>query len=312
MHGTVDIITVEMVREQIKKIFLSLEGCDKKKLEKYLCIAMVAFVVIIAIILVNILKKNETERQNNTYVESRIETMEVTLSDDQEIYGFINDYFQARTNLNYPKIFSFFGRDYYREEREDKNGSFKKTIDNIRYEKIFVKSYDNIKVYTCRGYNDNEKVCVVTYDLALGFTDDVAPMIIIFYIVEKDGKYIIKDNLDVGESKYIIDVSKSQSVKSIYNDVYTRLNRVLISNESLRLSYNSLRQYEMNMSSNMDPINKTEIIDSIGIKGIDPIEDADKIYNNIASAKESESVQKKLDEYLERVIASLSDVQRAH
>ena len=309
MHGMVGIITVEMVREQIKNLILSLFGDDKKKINKYLFIAMIALFAIIAIILVDLTKK-EINNLNDIQVEYNASDLSVVPCDEDSINEFIKDYFEARTKLNYAKIFAAFGRDYYKEERENKDGSFKNIIDSIRYERIFVKNYQNINVYYSKGYKDDEIVCIVTYDMALGFTDDLAPMIIVFYLKKNNSSYIIKDNLDVGTSKYLVDVTNIQSVKNLYNEIYTRLNRLLISNESLKLSYNSLRQFEMNMNSDLGPINKIEIIKNIGVKEIDPIEDADMIYDDIVKLKEESKTKELIDEYIERVVASLSDAQR--
>ena len=129
-------------------------------------------------------------------------------------------------------------------------------------------------------------LCVVTYDLALGFTTDTAPMMIIFYLERVDDSWIIKNNIDVGISKYIVEVSNAPAVVELYKDIYTRLNRILVSNESLRLVYNSLRQYEMNMSQDLGPLNKMEIIENAKIKTIDPVKDAERVEKEIIERKD--------------------------
>ena len=305
MHGLADIITVVMV-EEVKKNIISFFKDDTNKKRKYFYIAMLAIIAIIAIVFYELIKENN----RNVKTSAEVQNIVIGPSDDKEVYKLITEYFKARTDLNYPKIFSAFGRDYYKEEREDKDGSFKKIIDSIRYERIFVKGYDNISIYTTKGYYEGDILCIVTYDLALGFTSDVAPMIIIFYLEKNDDKLIIKNNIDVGISKYIIEISNQPSVVDLYNSVYSRLNRVLISNENLRLTYNSLRQYEMNMNQDFGPLNKMEIIENAKVKTIDPVEDAYRVQKEIIEQKEEESIEKRLDDYLERVVASLSDIQK--
>ena len=304
MHGMVDIITVEMEKDQTN---------EKKRLVKIFYIAMIAIMTVIAIILVNLIFKDRersiSEKEKINYSASNIN---VVANTDEKIDKFIEDYFKARTDLNFSKIFMAYDRDYYKEERESKDGTFKSIIDNIRYERMFVESYDDIKIYTEKGFYDDEIVCIVTYDMAFGFTTDKAPMIIVFYIKKNGDSYIIKDDLDVGTSKYIVDVVNTDVVKELYNDTYARLNRVLTSNESLKLVYNSFRQSEMNMNSSLGSLNKKEIIEKINSNKIDLIRDAKKIYDEIASKKEEESKKKELDDYLNRVIASLSVTQRAH
>lgn len=313
MRGMVVITTVEMEKDQTKKIeFLSFLN-NKTKLVKCFYVAMIAIMAIIAIILVDIITKNKNRTTNqNSSTAYDIKNINVRPNEDESIDKFIRDYFKARSNLNYPKIFSAYGRDYYKEERESKDSSFKNIVDNIRYEKIFVSSYDNINIYTEKGFYDNEVICIVTYDMAFGFTTDKAPMIIVFYLVKNDNSYIIKDNFDVGTSKYIVDVVSTDFVKELYNDVYARLNRVLLSNEDLKLAYNSFRQSEMNMKSNLGPLHKKDIIDKIIPSDHDPIKNAKEIYDDIAAEKKENSRYDALNEYLDRVIASLSDAQRVY
>ena len=286
---------------------------DKKKLVKIFNIAMIAIMTVIAIILVSLISRDRKRSvSEKAMIDYNISNINVVSNTDEKIDKFIRDYFKARTDLNFSKIFMAYNRDYYKEERESRDDSFKTIIDNIRYERIFVKSYDDIKIYTEKGFYDDEIVCIVTYDMAFGFTTDKAPMIIVFYIKKNGDSFVIKDDLDVGTSKYVVDVVNTDVVKELYNDIYVRLNRVLTSNESLKLVYNSFRQSEMNMKSSLGSLNKKEIIEKINSNKVDLIRDAKKIYDEIVEKKEEESKQKELDEYLERVIASLSDAQRAH
>lgn len=304
MHGMVDTITGKMEKEQTS---------NKEKFVKVFYIAMIAIVAVIAIILVDLIIKSKNKLPEKSYATGEnINNINVTLNTDEKIDKFIRDYFKARTDLNFSKIFSAYNRDYYKEERESTDETFKKIIDNIRYEKIFVKSYDDITIYTEKGFYDDEVICIVTYDMAFGFTTDKAPTIIIFYLKENGNSYIIKDDLDVGTSKYVVDVVNTEFVKGLYNDVYIRLNRVLTSNESLKLVYNSFRQSEMNMKSSLGPLHKKEIIEKIIDNKLDPIKNAKEIHDEIVAEKEEEAKQRKINEYLSRVIASLTDAQRAH
>lgn len=309
MHGSVVIITEVMAIEEIKNNISSFFKSDEFKIKKYFYIAMLAILVTIAIVFVALLKNSEESTKKSI---NEREYFVIGPTNDEEVYKLITEYFKARTDLDYPKIFKAFGRDYYKEEREDKDGTFKKIIEGIRYERTFVKGYDNITIYTTDGYYKDEILCIVTYDLALGFTTDVAPMMIIFYLEKNNGNLVIKNNIDVGISKYIVEVVNTDVIKALYNEVHTRLSRILLSNESLRLTYNTLRQYEMNMNNDLGTLNKMEIIENAKIKTVDPVKDAEKAYKEILEQKEEESVEKRLDEYLERVVASLSDTQRVH
>lgn len=310
MHGMVDIITVEMENEQTKKIFLFSNNLKKEKIIKILTIIMIVILAIIVIVFLNLHIKDK-EYKNQIETKHDINSIDVKPCEDYRIYKFISDYFKARTDLNFQRIFLAYGKDYYKEERNDKDGNLKKIVDNIRYERMFVKKFDNIKVYTENGYYGGETICIVTYDMQLGFTNnDKIPMIIIFYLKESNNSYIIKENFDLGTSKYIVDVINTENVKKIYDDVEDELNRLLVSNESLRLSYNSLRQYEINMNSEFEPIDKLQIIDDMKIKDFDIIKDSDEIFNKIIEDKEKQKQNEIVSEYIEKVVASLSDTQR--
>lgn len=303
MLGLVDIITEAMEKEQIKKFNLKAIFSDKKKLQKNLLIAMMVIFAIIAIILISL---NSDEKKNNV-IYNDVSSISMIESTDESLINFVYHYYAAKNSLNYQKIFEAFGRDYYKEEREDKDGSFKNIIDNLRYERIFVKSYDNIKVYECNGYRPNEKVLVVVFDMQLGFTDIPAPMIVMFYIEEKNGNYVIKGDLDVGTSKYIVAVSENEFVKKLYEEVKSSLERAIAGSESLRLSYNTLRQIEVNQNVDMGSIDKKELIDSLNPKSTDLIKDARKIYDEIVEQNEERAAKERLDNYLESIKASFSE-----
>lgn len=300
-----------MAIEKVKNIITSLLNDDKNKLRKYFYIAMLVIFTIIVIVFVDLTIKNKKKSEEIAKsVASKASNVVIGPSEDNEAKELIYNYFKARLDLNFPKIFSFYGRDYYKEERESKPEDFKKIIDSIKYERIFVKGYDNIAVYSTEGYYEGDLLCIVTYDLALGFTSDTAPMMIIFYLEKKDGRYVVKNDLDVGTSKYIVDIVNTDVIKELYNDVYARLNRVLISNDGLRLSYNSLRQFEMNMGSDLGPINSLENLEKIKVDKVDPVKDAETIYQNIVERKEEERAKKFLEDYLENFKASMSEVER--
>ena len=311
MHGMADIITEAMENEQISESKSLPLKIGKLTFLKFINIAMIVIVTVIAIILVDLIRKYDDKATvENANISRDITEINVRPNEDERVDRFIKDYFKARTNLNYPKIFSAYGRDYYSEEREKKDTSFKDTIDNIRYENIFVKDYENINIYTEKGYYENEIICIVTYDMAFGFTSDKAPTIIVFYLVQDGDTFIIKEDFDVGTSKYIVDVVNTNYVKELYNDVYVRLNRVLTSSESLKLVYNSFRQSEMNMKSDLGSTYKNGMVERISSNKLDPIKDAKEIYDEIVSEKRESEKQNALNEYLERVIASLSETQR--
>ncbi len=302
MHGMVDIITVVMENEQDNKNELTKESFESKKKA---IIAMVFATIIIAIVMMWQINNEKSVGQNDrSYNE---EDIVVTRSNDEEVNDFIDDYFKAKTSLDYPRIFSMYGRDYYAEERNRKNNSFDEIVNRLKYEKVFVKSYDDIKIYVCDGIESDEKVAIVLYDLSLGFTDSKAPMILLFYLEKADDGYRIKGDMDVGTSKYIMAVSNTEVVKALYDDVTEKLTEAIDRSESLRLSYNSLRQFEMNQSVELDSLYKNGESDT-WFRKLDPIKDIDKLVDIINAISNNKIAKERAEAFFENVIASLSEI----
>ena len=324
MHGMVDIITEVMGKEEIKTENIEASetagaseavgvsstspsvgaSINRPSLTKILLIVMVALTVIIAIILFNIQSSKNLKNKTRVYAANEVEVIEET---DEKVVRLINDYFKAKTNLNFARVFSAFGRDYYEEERNKKDDNLKKIVNNLRYERIFVEKYDNIKIYSAPGLYESEKVAIVTYDMVMGYADTSAPMIMIFYLIESDGGYIIKDSLDVGTSKYIVNISNTDFVSSLYKDVEARLERAVSSSESLKLTYNTLRQIEVNQNFNLEDIDQKELIDNLLVGRVDLIRDEKEIHDAIVAQNEERAAKEKLDNYINGIIASWSD-----
>lgn len=268
---------------------------NKLSLRIYLVIAMVVIFAIIAIILIDMTtKKNKI----NSVVEKEYDKEDIFIveRDDLEVNNFIKGYFKARTDLNYNKVFKCFGRDYYKEKRKNKE-----EVENIeklmRYERTFVKRYEDIRVFSDKGLKDGDVVCCVAYELALGFTVDTAPMIIFMYLEKGGDSYIIKEKFDVGTSKFVSDCMNTVNVKLLYEDTRNRLLKKLTGNENLKLTYNSLRQFEMNMGTVIE-YEKFSFIDSLSKIKLDPIKDGKYIGDSIIARKKNEEYLNNIKQFL--------------
>lgn len=240
--------------------------------DSMLKIAMVTLFVIIAIILVCIINfsnnKTSVSATDDNFISGSLQK-----TDDEALISFVENYFKARTDLRYDVIFSSFNKTF---RNEIFNEDEKKIINSIRYERAYVKSYDNIEVWTYDGMKENEKVVIITYDMMFSYTTNSAPNIIMSYVVNDNGRYYFRDNIDMGLGKYLNKVSQVEEVKNLYNEVETKLEKTVSENEDLKLSYNSLRQYKMNnyqkseysyaeeiLSMGIDPVANKEEIDAI-------------------------------------------------
>lgn len=163
--------------------------------------------------------------------------------EDDRVYHFVLDFFKAKKYLDFVNIYRSFNRDYVtmveaKEGREYEN--------EILYEHNLVKDYKDLEVYKTLGKKQNEYVLICKYNILTYYTEEVAPTIIVAYIVDDGNKIYFKDNLDIGESKYITKVLEEKKVKDMYNEVKKNLTRNLANDANLKLVYNSLRQYDMN------------------------------------------------------------------
>ncbi|MBQ7743542.1 MAG: hypothetical protein IJT67_01950 [Lachnospiraceae bacterium] len=302
MLGLVDTTMEAMEREQGDNI--TKQGLNNNK-GRNLRIAMMAVVAVIAIILISVINVSNSKKMSKTIKKS--DDIVVSECENEDIKSFIHDFFKAKEDTNYPKIFASYGRDYYSEERDNNDGAFDKIIARLKYEKNFVTSYDDIHIYTCDGLYDNEVVAIVTYDLNLGFTESKAPMILLFYLENGGEGYIIKDKLDIGTSKYIVEVSNTEFVRNLYNDVTSRLRSAMDRSESLRLSYNSLRQFEINQNVDLDNVYNNG--DNLNIPSmLSPLTDGDEYFKSIKEIDRKKKAKENIDRYFGSAKASMSEV----
>ncbi|MCQ2609202.1 MAG: hypothetical protein MJ151_00155, partial [Lachnospiraceae bacterium] len=121
----------------------------------------------------------------------------------------------------------------------------------ILYEKNYVRDYSDIKVYEHPGLAKDERVVLITYNMSFYFSDALVPSMIVGYVKDDGKKLYFKENLDIGESKYISNLMETSMVKAMYKDIKSRLELLLTNDNKLKLAYNSLRQYDMNPNNNM-------------------------------------------------------------
>lgn len=262
-------------------------------------LAMFGFLLSIGIVLINVISLKETKKTNASTDNNII----FSLNEEKDMQQFIEDYYKARTNLDYEKIFSAFGRDYYKEEN-NKNIENVKTL--IRYEKVYIVNYNNFKLYTAKGLYQNEYICIVTYEMQLGFTTDTLPNITLFYLKKDEkGNFIIEENYNVERSKYVLKAMNEQFVKQIYNEIYEELERKISTNDATKLVYNSLRQWSINIGTkvNYENYNYPYIYYN---PRYDLIKNADAIKDAILQKKSLEQKQKNIDDFLNGISEGLS------
>ena len=277
MEGTMEQMDHKFDAELFRQIIYK----KTHDVDSMLKIAMIILFVIIVIILSCIINfgKNDSD---SSFKEEDFVVEKIELCQDEKIIEFVDNYFKARTDLRYDVIFSSFNKTF---KNELFNEEEKEITNSIRYERAYIKSYDNIVVYTYRGMRENEKVLLIVYDMMFSYTTHSAPNIILTYIVNEDGRYYFRDDIDIGLGKYLNKVSQLDEVKNMFLYVENRLEKAVSENEDLKLSYNSLRQYRMNNYQKSE----YSLADEILSMELDPVRDKDVIDNILESNKVEEN-----------------------
>ena len=103
----------------------------------------------------------------------------------------------------------------------------------------------NIKIYICNGFEQNEKICFVNYDMLLRYANALVPSVFYANIALEGERYVIKPELDRYRQVYIDHIIKHDEIKSLNYNVQTRLSKVLENNDFARLVYVSLRDKQI-------------------------------------------------------------------
>ncbi len=165
----------------------------------------------------------------------------VSPSVDASVNQIIYDYFDARMNVDIERYLSLFGYDTAKINIESFSG-LKKTLE---YERSLVGMITNIKIYICNGFEQNEKICFVNYDMLLRYANALVPSVFYANLALEGDRYVIKPELDKYRQVYIDHIIKHDEIKSLNYNVQTRLSKVLESNDFARLVYVSLRDKQI-------------------------------------------------------------------
>lgn len=182
-------------------------------------------------------ENRKAERLNNLLKSYVIISPSVDASVNQIFY----EYFDSRMNVDIEKYLSLFGYDTSKINIESFSG-LKKTLE---YERSLIGMITNIKVYICNGFEQNEKICFVNYDMLLRYANALVPSVFYANIAMEGERYVIKPELDRYRQVYIDHIIKHDEIKSLNYNVQTRLSKVLENNDFARLVYVSLRDKQI-------------------------------------------------------------------
>lgn len=182
-------------------------------------------------------ENRKAERLNNLLKSYVIISPSVDASVNQIFY----EYFDSRMNVDIEKYLSLFGYDTSKINIESFSG-LKKTLE---YERSLIGMITNIKIYICNGFEQNEKICFVNYDMLLRYANALVPSVFYANIALEGERYVIKPELDRYRQVYIDHIIKHDEIKSLNYNVQTRLSKVLENNDFARLVYVSLRDKQI-------------------------------------------------------------------
>ena len=175
----------------------------------------------------------------------------ISPSVDASVNQIFYEYFDARMNVDIEKYLSLFGYDTAKINIDSFSG-IKKTLE---YERSLVGMITNIKIYICNGFNENEKICFVNYDMLLRYANALVPSVFYANLVLEGDKYIIKPELDKYRQIYIDHIIKHDEIKSLNYNVQNRLAKVLENNDFARLVYVSLRDKQIKIEEQLHKTN---------------------------------------------------------
>ncbi len=161
----------------------------------------------------------------------------ISPSVDPSVNQLFSEYFDARMNVDLEKYLSLFGYDMSKLN-VDSFGSLRRTLE---YERSLISMITNVKIYICAGFDTNEKICFVNYDMLLRYANAIIPSVFYANIVLIGDRYYIQPQLDTYRQIYVDHIIKQEEIRSLNYNVKTRLNNVLESNDFARIVYVSLR-----------------------------------------------------------------------
>lgn len=189
----------------------------------------------------------------------------ISPSVDPSVNQLFTEYFDARMNVDLEKYLGLFGYDM-NNLNVDSFGSLRRSLE---YERSLISMITNVKIYICAGFDTNEKICFVNYDMLLRYANAIIPSVFYANIVLIGDRYYIQPQLDTFRQIYVDHIIKQEEIRSLNYNVKTRLNNVLESNDFARIVYVSLRDKQFKIEdlniNNNDELNSYTIQNEGGV-----------------------------------------------
>ncbi|QNM05295.1 SH3 domain-containing protein [Qiania dongpingensis] len=195
---------------------------------KYIILALVAILVVVTVIIVvGKVKKNGKDKETTVIDLSSSASPEQggTLEKDAhpEINALVNSYFTAVQNCDVSAL----------AKLVDSTESISE--EQLKAEKEFVESYQNMVCYTLNGLVDGTYIVYVSYDMKFLNVETPAPCLIRLYVCTNDAGdiYIYNQDVDNEIAAYMEEVNTREDVKALLKETDDKLTEAMAGDEAL-------------------------------------------------------------------------------
>lgn len=171
---------------------------------------------------------------------------------DSGLNGLIEDYFNYRLAADTGGLFSIFGRSDSSEDAEYEK--------QLLAQKEWIRSFDDIEVYTLPGADENSRAGIVKYRINFRRVNTKAPGIMFFY-AEKDssGKWHLCENISKEVRELMEKEFEEARVQEVVDENTIELREALSSDSDLALMYASFMNGEIYADYNLDSEREQEV-----------------------------------------------------
>ena len=103
-----------------------------------------------------------------------------------------------------------------------------------------VTGYENIDCYTVDGLTEDSKLCYVVANVSLKDVNSKPKDIMVFYVVNVDGKYLINNEVDQKIQDHIDNMTVKKDIQDIYKAVKVDEDKCYEEEETLRKFYEKI------------------------------------------------------------------------
>ena len=179
--------------------------------------------------------------------ESLAEERKAKLTDcnDYELNQLVKRYFECRQAGDSSGLFEIFGRS---------DTSSNADLDYLlSVQAQWIRSFDDIYVYTLNGPDEDSVIGVVKYKINFRRVTSKAPCIMYFYAEKTDGTWHMCENLLKDTRDFIENAFEESGVNNLINENKEELEKVLASDSGLALMYTSFMNGEIYDETVLDP-----------------------------------------------------------